>query len=497
MIIKQIVRFFLPTTQRLTSRWVVSVLLIIGSSFPVCLAQPTDKKITEQAAANATAGAAINPGDSLTNARNGIETDYLRRANETIEKIRKGDARLQFTDASGKPLRRLSVTVNQVSQDFLFGNIVFELGGFAPDKPQDMTLFKERFKALFNFAVLPFYWGRYERKPGMADWNRNQAAIDWCRQNDITLKGHPLGWTSPSGTPKWLLRMPPTLAQDLYKARIVNNVVGYKGQIDIWDVVNEPVNTVPWEMAMRDTANTNDFRYNVKNVPVDTIAPWVERSFRWAHEANPAGNYVLNEYFTLAIPNVRERFYQLLKTLTARNTPISGIGIQAHEPREMWFSPVEMYKTFDLYQEFGLPIHITELIPQSSGKAITGWRTGTWTEAAQAEFARQFYTLAYGHPAIASINWWGLSDRNIWLKNGGLLDENYNPKPVYTALMQLIKTDWMTKNVSLTTDKNGAVSFRGFYGNYEIVATLPDGSRQTKRVHLREKADNQWTFTGL
>ena len=272
-------------------------------------------------------------------------------------------------------------------------------------------------------------------------------------------------------------------------------MVGFKGQIDIWDVVNEPVNTVPWESALKDTANNNDFRYNVNDVSVESIAAWVERSFKWAHGANPDGHYILNEYFTLAIPKVRERFYRLLKELRSRNTPISGIGIQGHEPREMWFSPVEVYKTFDLYQEFGLPIHITELIPQSSGKAITGWRTGTWTEEAQAEFAKQFYTLAYGHPAVASINWWGLSDRNIWLKGGGLLDEDYNPKPVYNTLLKLIKTDWMTSNMTILSNKQGKAAFRGFYGKYQLVVKKPDGSQQALDAHLREKEANQWTFT--
>ncbi|CCH00389.1 glycoside hydrolase family 10 [Fibrella aestuarina BUZ 2] len=453
------------------------------------LAQPTGKRIDEQAAA------ARVGHDSLGAERTRIEAEYLAKATANIEKYRKGDARLSFVDATGKPVRNVLVTVNQVSQDFLFGNLVFELGGFAPKEPYKVDLFKERFKALFNMAVLPFYWGRYEPTPGMPEWQRNQDALDWCLANGITTKGHTLGWTSPSGTPTWLLQLSPEVATDVYKARIMNNVLGFKGKINIWDVVNEPVNTVPWEVALKDTANTNDFRYNVNNVPVEAITPWVEQSFKWAYAANPDGNYILNEYFTLAIPKVRERFYQLLKALKSRNAPISGIGIQGHEPREMWFSPVEVYKTFDLYQEFGLPIHITELIPQSSGKPIKGWRTGTWTEEAQAEFARQFYTLAYGHPAIASINWWGLSDRSIWLKGGGLLDEAYNPKPVYNVLMKLIKDEWMTKNVKLVSSKKGETTFRGFFGKYQLLVTKPDGSQQTIDVHLREKPDNQWTFT--
>ncbi|GAB2579321.1 endo-1,4-beta-xylanase [Spirosoma areae] len=481
---------YLPLLTNLFRLGRLAIGLCLLLNFPVCYAQPTGKRIAEQAAADG-----VNAGlDSLGRERSRIEIEYLARATKNIEKYRKGDAQLHVVDAAGKPVRNVLVTINQVSQDFLFGNLVFDIAGFAPKEPYKVDLFKERFKALFNFAVLPFYWANYERKPGMPEWKRNQEAIDWCRANGITTKGHPLGWTSPSGTPKWLLQMPLKATEEVYKARIVNNVAGFREQIDMWDVVNEPVNTVPWETAMSDTANTNDFRYNVKNVPVSDIVPWVEKSFRWAHEANPNGNYILNEYFTLAIPKVRERFYTLIKELKSRNTPISGIGIQGHEPREMWFSPIEVYKTFDLYQEFGLPIHITELIPQSSGKDITGWRTGKWTEAAQAEFARQFYTLAYGHPAVASINWWGLSDKNIWLKGGGMLDEEYNPKPVYNTLMKLIKEDWMTKNVSLTTNKQGNVAFRGFYGRYQVVVAKPDGSQQTLDLHLREKEANQWTF---
>lgn len=324
---------------------------------------------------------------------------------------------------------------------------------------------------------------------------KKSSALDWCLANDIICKGHPLGWTGPAGTPKWLLQQPADIATELYKARIYNNVIGYKGKIDMWDVVNEPVNTVPWEAAIGDMANNNDFRYNVKGISVDKFVPWVEKSFKWANEANPDGNYILNEYFTLAIPAIRDSFYVLLKELQKRKTPIKGIGIQAHEPREMWFSPVEMYKIFDLYKEFNVPIHITELIPQSSGKDITGWRSGKWTEQAQAEFAEQFYTLAFGHPSVASINWWGLSDKDIWLKGGGLLDKDYNPKPVYNTLLKLIKQDWMTKNVALKTDKNGGATFKGFFGKYEVIVTKTDGSKQSLTLHLGKKEANTWTFT--
>lgn len=301
-----------------------------------------------------------------------------------------------------------------------------------------------------------------------------------------------------AGTPRWLLKLPADRATDLYKARVHNLVGGFKNQLKMWDVVNEPVTTIPWEKALQDTALAegkidDGTRYNVKGITLAETVPWVEKSYKWAYEADPQGDFILNEFYLIAKPEIREKFYQLIKELQHRHTPVTGIGIQAHEPREMWFSPIEIIKTFDKYQELKLPLHITEFIPQSSGKAITGgWREGTWTEAAQAEFAGQFYTLAYGHPAMASIHWWGLSDRFIWLKGGGLLDKDFNPKPVYTRLLKLIKEDWMTNNLALSTDKKGQINFRGFYGNYEVAVTSPSGEKKIFKLHLKENGQQEW-----
>jgi endo-1,4-beta-xylanase len=277
-------------------------------------------------------------------------------------------------------------------------------------------------------------------------------------------------------------------------------VGGFKDKITLWDVVNEPVTTVPWERALKDAQNVTGeinegTRYNVKGITLEETLPWVENSYRWAHQADSSGDFIINEFFVIARPEVREKYYQLIRELQKRNAPVTGIGIQAHEPQDRWFSPVEVLETFNRLSALGLPLHITEFIPQSSGKPITGgWREGTWTEAAQAYFAEQFYTLAFGHPAMVSIHWWGLSDRMIWLKGGGLLDRDFNPKPVYTRLEKLIKHDWMTKNVRLATGKKGEVAFRGFFGNYRVQVTKPDGTTQRFEAHLAEKSPNQFTF---
>jgi endo-1,4-beta-xylanase len=427
-----------------------------------------------------------------------IEREYLARATAGIEEHRKGDAVLRIVDEAGRPVEGVTITVEQTTQDFHFGNLLFPLAGFGGDDSGPQEVYKERFMALFNYGVLPFYWSAYERTPGKPRWEVTQQVAEWCASSGILCKGHPLGWTHPAGTPDWFLELPEKDAWDVYKARILNTVGGFRGAIDIWDVVNEPVNTVPLDFVIGDTAAADyrigeGNRYQVRGIGLEQVVPWVEKSFRWAHQANPDGDFILNEFGQEVIPEVRERFYRLVEELQRRQVPLTGIGIQAHEPRERWITPVELYATLDEYTRLNLPIHITEFIPQSSGKEITGgWREGRWTEEAQAEFAVQFYTLAFGHPSVASITWWGLSDAGIWLEGGGLLDKDYRPKLVYERLQKRIREEWMTRNLVVTTNGDGAARFRGFFGKYDVKLTRPDGSAEQLEIHLRKGEANRW-----
>jgi endo-1,4-beta-xylanase len=102
--------------------------------------------------------------------------------------------------------------------------------------------------------------------------------------------------------------------------------------------------------------------------------------------------------------------------------------------------------------------------------------------------------LCFGHPAVASINWWGLSDRNIWLPGGGLIDAEYRPKPVYERLRHLIREEWTTR-LDTKTNPDGSVSFRGFYGDYDVTLETADGRVQRYGINVRQDEENRWRFT--
>lgn len=413
-----------------------------------------------------------------------VERELLAEAGRNVEGHRKGAVVIRLKNHDSEPITDAAVKIRQTEHEFLFGCIGFDL--VWSDRLQKPEVWKRRFSELFNFAVFPFYWARYEPQPGRTMRDATLEAVAWCQQHGITTKGHPLVWTNQSGLPKWVAALDPDASEEAMLARVGRDVGGYAGRIDIWVVVNEPIHCRAWK-------NVEAKAYITE--PIDAIADYVEKAFRAAHEANPRAHLVLNEFYTIAREADRERFYDLVTELKRRGTPISGLGIQAHEPRQEWFAPEAVWATLERHAELGYPLHITEYIPQSGGKPITGsWREGMWTEETQAEFAEQFYRLCFGHPSVVSINWWGFTDRRIWLDGGGLLDREYEPKPVYHRLKDLIHRQWKT-HIDSKADERGQVVFQGFFGSYDIVIRTPDGREHHREAVLQKGPDAAWVFT--
>lgn len=414
-------------------------------------------------------------GNSVSNKEKAI----LKKAQSNIEKFRKAD----FSVVLEGDLNDVNVEVEQISHEFLFGCIIFDLVNHGR-APQDEELFKERFKQIFNFAVFPFYWAGYEPKEGETKEEIIQEVVAWCTENGITSKGHPLAWTHTAGTPGWLKNYSVEETKRLQFERIGQIVSSFKNQIDIWDVLNEAIHTVNWEVAMKENNSGQDNRYVGQNFMSDKPG-FIDSCFQRAYKANPNADFILNEFDIVYNENSRQRFYHLVKTLLDMKTPVTGLGIQAHEPFKgrIYYSPEQIWETFESYSDFNLPLHITELIPVSNGDSIKGgYKTGIWTEQAQAEFAEMIFTLSFGHPLVQSVNWWGFSDRNIWQPNGGLVDENLNPKPVYQTLDRLINREWKTTVDNLKPNRKGEVSFRGFKGDYLI--KVKKGNETVKEVRL-------------
>lgn len=89
---------------------------------------------------------------------------------------------------------------------------------------------------------------------------------------------------------------------------------------------------------------------------------------------------------------------------------------------------------------------------------------------AMARYTEDFMTVAFGHPAIKDFYFWGvMGDAVKW---EGEVSPSHNLRPVYDTVYNLIQNKWSTEE-RLTTDSDGYLRFRGFYGDYSVRYQVP------------------------
>jgi len=384
------------------------------------------------------------------------EQQVLAATGPAIEKYRKTDVKLRIVDPAGQPLRGMKISVEQTSHDFLFGCNIY---GFDTLRNESQNaIYKDRFKEMFNYATVGFYWQSYEPERGKPNYGYTDKVVRWCRENGIRMKGHPLLWGHPAGIPRWSHGQP---SADIQRQRIHDIMHRYGDRIEFWEVVNEAA-----------------------HLP----EPKIDGPYRWARQIYPRAYLIINDYAIMSDggPGV----FKLLTGAKQNGVPFDGIGIQAHEPATMRFPLDRVHEILDQYASLGKQLHITEFTPTSSGKRMTGpYCEGVWDEAAQADYAVKFYRTCFARPALRAITWWDLCDASSWLPGGGMLRADMSPKPVYEQLKRLIHQEWTTR-LSTQTDAEGRCTFRGFYGKYRIVLDVP-GHRephvfQVKRDQAQE-----------
>ena len=109
----------------------------------------------------------------------------------------------------------------------------------------------------------------------------------------------------------------------------------------------------------------------------------------------------------------------------------------------------------------------------------------------QAEYLHDFYTLAFSKERVEAITWWCINDSNSFIKTGGLLDEENNPKQAYFAMRDLI-TGWTTTGNGVT-DSAGQTSISGYGGEYDLTVTHGDQTWQGT-VHIWEQQASEFTI---
>ena len=386
---------------------------------------------------------------------------------DRIKQYRTADATLTVL-ADGKPLANSEVVLEQTGHKFLFGSTGFDFIPLANDEIHGeerarMEFLAGEWLALFNFATLPFYWGRFEPERGKPDTRRVLAAARWFADRGVAVKGHPLCWHTVQ--PDWLLPLSNDEILEAQKARIRREVTDFRGLIDTWDAINEAV-----IMPVFENGENGITRICRANGRIATV----RMAFETARESNAKSFLLLNDF------DMSTAFECLIEGVLEAGIEIDAIGLQSHMHQGSW-GEEKTLKIIDRFARYGLPIHFTEttlvsghLMPPEiedlNDYQIPDWPTTPEGEARQAgEIVRHYKTLL-SHPAVEAMTYWDMTDL-AWLgAPAGLVRRDFSPKPSYEAMLGLIKGEWWLAPTRMVTDSEGRLRFNGFLGDYQAAA---------------------------
>ncbi len=221
----------------------------------------------------------------------------------------------------------------------------------------------------------------------------------------------------------------------------IHTVVGrYKGQVKVWDVVNEAISDGGDEVLRRSPWSV-------------IIGPdFIAKAFEYAHEADPDAILRYNDY-GLENPEKRAKLVKLIKELQAQKVPVMAIGSQAHCNVTMTFE--RMDEAITEMASLGLPIHVTELDVNSAVGGQRGFGADVAANAATTQgglvedadkkladaYAGIFKAFVKHKDSIDIVTFWGPNDANSWRARGTplLFDTKNQAKPAFFAVVETAK----------------------------------------------------------
>lgn len=272
--------------------------------------------------------------------------------------------------------------------------------------------------------------------PRTYDFTETDRLAAFARENGMTLRGHTLLWHQ--AIPKWLREgdYAGDEVRTLLREYIHAFVGRYRGQVAMWDVVNEAVEDPGPEGAAPGLREEESFWHRM-------LGPdYLRLAFAWAHDADPAARLYYNDYEIENLGPKSDAVYALLRDLLAQGAPVHGIGFQGHLVNG-WRATDGHRANIRRFARLGLDWQITECDVRM---VLNGQPATPEALAAQADAYGDLIRLCRTEPGCRGFVTWGFTDAHSWIpgfrpgQGAALpLDEQYRPKPAYDAMVAALR----------------------------------------------------------
>ena len=401
-------------------------------------------------------------------------TDVWRAdADQQIDNNRQSQVTITVNDVNGNPVDGAFVSLRQIEHEFLFGSAINAFDGkLDPNGNETDLRYQSEINRLFNAAVLENSqkWGIYEN-----DVERARQGADFAIDNDLYLRGHNLIWPSREF-------MPASVWAE-YDSRLANDGEGsanawltvtiedrfdtllneFDGQISEWDVVNEP-----WS------------NHDVMDILGDNIViDWYQR----VRDFDPNIKLTLNDFGIFASnggdTGHRDDFDYWLGLLNDEGL-LDVIGEQSHYSDSNLTDISVFADLLDEYStEFDAPIAITE------------FDVNTKDQQLQADYLRDYITVAFSNSSVTEFLQWGFWESSHWLPDAALYNSDFSIKPNGQVYEDLVFGEWWTDLQGTT--RNGELTTDAFRGDYEVVVQY-DGQTYNATVTVDDSGNSNVTI---
>ena len=252
-------------------------------------------------------------------------------------------------------------------------------------------------------------WGAVEGTRGVFNWSDLDSAYKLAKLNHYPFKMHNLIWGSQQ--PTWI----ETLAVDVQLAEIKNwyAAVAYRyPDIDMMDVVNEPINTPP-------SGASHGNYINALGGTGTSGWDWVLNAYRLARQYFPKTKLLINEYSVVNSSATTATYMKIIALLKKENL-LDVVCEQAHAFTTFNTPASTLTNNLNILASAGLPIYASELDIDGNG-AID--QSGIHVvnpigDTIQLNEYKRVFPLFWEHPAVNGITLWGYLTGH-WRTNQG------------------------------------------------------------------------------
>lgn len=266
-------------------------------------------------------------------------------------------------------------------------------------------------------------WAQVEAEPGEFDFTAVDALVDFATAAGLETRGHTLIWGQRygNGMPDWVAGITDPAIMESAMRKWIRTAVGrYRGRIQRWDVVNEPL------------ANPGT---GLDDSPFRRVLGdrYLDLAFSLAAAADQSAQLWINEIGVENDPARADALVELVTRLRIRGVPLHGVGLQGHFDKGT--APVQgrIRQLVDRLRPLGVEVAMTELDVVRRGDVSNPGR-------AQADVFAQV-TSECLDGGCEELSFWGVSDAASWLDaqlgrpaEPLLFDALLQPKPAYRAV---------------------------------------------------------------